>query len=311
MPWRRTRDPYSVWVSEIMCQQTRVETVIPFFERWMETFPTVQALAAASEQEVLAVWQGLGYYRRARFLHQGAKWVADHGYPTSAAEWRQVPGVGAYTAGAIASICLHEATPVVDGNVERVYARFCGSHESGATRTKSSWAWATEILTPATPGEWNQALMELGARVCTPQNPVCDRCPVRMECAACARGETALLPIKNVRRQNLEVVQTVVIELYGSEIAFVQYGAEDWWTGLHGFPQVNEPLLTDERLPRVRHQVTHHKIEFQPFLRRVSSRTPDRIWVEQDELGNLPVAAPFRKMLKTLFGEQAQLFPSI
>src|SRR5437868_1086101 len=131
LPWRSTSDPYAIWVSEVMLQQTQVATVLPYYERWMSRFPTVETLAAASEQDVLSLWQGLGYYRRCRMLLAGARWVAEHGIPQTAKDWMQAPGVGRYTASAIASIALGESVPVVDGNIERVFARLMGSSLSG------------------------------------------------------------------------------------------------------------------------------------------------------------------------------------
>jgi A/G-specific adenine glycosylase len=287
-----------------MCQQTRVETVLPYYEQWMHVLPSVELLALADEQSVLGLWQGLGYYRRAKNLHRGAKWVVENGFPLSAEEWRKVPGVGDYTAGAIASICFGEPSPVVDGNVERVFARFQGSHATESARKKLAWVWAHEVMTPQTPGEWNQGLMELGARICTPTGPKCDECPIRMECVALARGETALLPVKNARKETMDVEQKVLIEICEGELAFVQYGPGEWWTGLHGFPQVFETEPDDENLPPVRHQVTHHKIEFHPYVRRSATKSPDRRWVQVADLGKLPVAAPFRKMIKHLLAEK-------
>jgi A/G-specific adenine glycosylase len=201
LPWRRAKDPYAIWVSEIMLQQTRVAAVLDHYANWMRRFPTVQALAEAAEEEVLAAWSGLGYYRRARFLHKGAKAVVDaHGgeLPRAAAELRKLPGIGAYTSAAIASIAFGESVAVVDGNVERVLLRQAGAAEAGATagRTgnrdlslsaKEIQALASLLLAPSRPGDSNQAMMELGATVCLPRNPLCLQCPVQASCRT--RGE--------------------------------------------------------------------------------------------------------------------------
>ncbi len=187
LPWRRSQDPYAIWVSEIMLQQTRVATVIPYWQRWMAEFPTVQALAEAPSDAVLARWAGLGYYRRARNLHAGAKAVVGQfagAMPSRAADLRAVPGIGPYTAGAIASLAFAERTPLVDGNVARVLARIDAitSDIKSTSATKLCWQRAGELMTalPAdrTPGALNQALMELGALICTPGTPNCTQCPL-------------------------------------------------------------------------------------------------------------------------------------
>jgi len=185
LPWRRTRDPYAIWVSEVMLQQTRVETVVPYYERFLRAFPTPAALAEADASQVLAMWSGLGYYRRARLLHQGARAVAGRPMPTSARELLTVPGIGRYTAGAIASIAHGEVAPLVDGNVARVIARLFAlredvSHGAGRERV---WSLAAELLAEpdasADPGAFNQSLMELGARICVPREPRCSACPLQ------------------------------------------------------------------------------------------------------------------------------------
>src|SRR5438477_1446956 len=187
LPWRRTRDPYAIWVSEIMLQQTRVQTVIPYWERWMSRFPTVAALAHAPLDDVLAAWAGLGYYSRARNLHAGAQTVASKfagALPARASELRAVPGIGPYTAGAIASIAFGEKAPLVDGNVARVLARVYGIAEDikSSAGQRALWARAGELMAAlpasAAPGDLNQGLMELGATICAPAAPRCLTCPL-------------------------------------------------------------------------------------------------------------------------------------
>ncbi len=186
LPWRRTRDPYAIWLSEIMLQQTRVAAVLEHYRIFLERFPNIERLAAASEDAVLAAWSGLGYYRRARMLHRCAgEIVAQHGghFPVTAAFLRELPGIGRYTAAAIASIAFSEAVAVVDGNVERVLERVGGGNLSAA----ESWDRAQELLSTSRPGDFNQAMMELGATVCLPREPRCAACPVRALCATGAR----------------------------------------------------------------------------------------------------------------------------
>jgi A/G-specific adenine glycosylase len=191
LPWRASRDPYSIWVSEIMLQQTRVAVVIERYKEFLARFPSLVSLAAAPEQDVLALWSGLGYYRRARMLHKTAQFVAgNHGgkMPATAEELQQLPGIGAYTAAAIASIAHGERVAVVDGNVERVLCRMEGwGADGGATLRREIGHLAAQLVDPERPGDFNQALMELGATVCLPRNPNCTACPLVKDCAT--RGE--------------------------------------------------------------------------------------------------------------------------
>jgi A/G-specific adenine glycosylase len=203
LPWRRSRDPWAIWVSEIMLQQTRVDTVMPYFERFMARFPTPAALAEATEDEVLSAWSGLGYYRRARMLHAGARAVArsagDGGksaIPTDRDGLLELPGIGPYTAGAIASIAFGQAVGLVDGNVARVLARiFAIDDDMRRAGMRRAVRLAESLVDERDPGGWNQALMELGATVCTPRAPTCDRCPVRSSCIARAQERVHELPV--------------------------------------------------------------------------------------------------------------------
>ena len=201
MPWRNTRDPYAIWVSEIMLQQTQVATVIPYYERFLKAFPTPEALAKAPEQRVLKLWEGLGYYSRARNLHKAAKHItADHAgrLPATPEGLLSLPGIGRYTAGAIASIAFGLNEPVLDGNVMRVLSRLFNIHDvlQDTATQKSLWALAEKLLPAGRPGDFNQAMMELGAMVCTPRSPECDTCPLRARCRARKAGCQAELPNK-------------------------------------------------------------------------------------------------------------------
>jgi A/G-specific adenine glycosylase len=201
LPWRRSRDPYAVWISETMLQQTRVETVVPYYERFLETFPDVRALATADMDDVLGAWAGLGYYSRARNLRAAAREIAEvHGgrVPADAEDLRALPGIGRYTAGAVASIAFDRPEPVVDGNVARVLCRLLGIREDikRPQVEKRLWEEAAALARGSRPGDLNQALMELGALVCTPAEPRCPACPLAGECDAHRRGDAAELPIK-------------------------------------------------------------------------------------------------------------------
>lgn len=290
-----------------MAQQTQVGTVIPYWERWLVRFPSVEALAAADDANVLAQWQGLGYYRRARLFLAGARWVVEHGMPTTAGGWKAVPGVGAYTAGAIASIAFGDPAPLVDGNVERVYARLADDASADAALHRAAWRWAEANLHIPRPGDWNQALMELGATVCTPKNPACERCPLQGECLAFARGTQALRPAPAKRKDTVELRQAVWVPESEGMYGLRQIPAGEWWEGMWEFPRVslaNESALEEivgdgwrQEAGVVRHGVTHHKIEVRVSLVRVEVRSPVLSWFPEEALKELPIPTPQRRAL--------------
>ncbi|HSY78488.1 MAG TPA: A/G-specific adenine glycosylase [Verrucomicrobiae bacterium] len=222
LPWRRNKDPYRIWLSEIMLQQTRVAAVIPFYERFLENFPTITALAAAPEAEVLRLWAGLGYYSRARNLQSAAKEiVAKHGgeFPRSAEDTLALPGIGSYTAAAILSIAFGERHAVLDGNVARVIARLGAVHGDlrEGTRWQALQAAADSLLEPNAPSDWNQAMMELGAMICTPKSPQCLLCPVAEFCRARQLGLAEVIPEKRKKRatEEVELAAAVFIDKQG------------------------------------------------------------------------------------------------
>lgn len=205
LPWRGTGDPYRVWLAEILLQQTRVKAALPYYERFIKAFPTVSDLAAADEDRLMKLWEGLGYYSRARNLHKAAKIVVDEcggRFPRRAQDWQRLPGVGRYTAGAIASIVFGERVPVLDGNARRVLSRLFAVEEcvDVAETQRLLWRIAEMLVSPKAPGNFNQALMELGSRVCLPKAPHCDGCPVRKSCDAYALGRQASLPVRRANK---------------------------------------------------------------------------------------------------------------
>ncbi len=217
LPWRRTADPYRIWVSEVMLQQTQVGTVLPYYRRFLRAFPTVSALADAPIDRVLKLWEGLGYYRRAAHLHAAANVIARERagrLPRSAEQWGHLPGVGRYTAAAIASIAFGERVAVLDGNVKRVLARLLAVRASVDASATAAALWrAAERLVPARrPGEFNEAMMELGARICRPRHPRCPECPIRRQCDAHAEGLTDTLPIRDRRKRtpHYQIVAAVI-----------------------------------------------------------------------------------------------------
>jgi A/G-specific adenine glycosylase len=220
LPWRSHPSPYRTWVSEIMLQQTRVAAVLEHYRLFLEAFPDIVALAAAPEEKVLAMWSGLGYYRRARMLHRAAQMVVretDGQIPTTCEGLRRLPGVGRYTAAAIASIAYGEAVAVVDGNVERVLSRLDGQPR----QDERAWLRAEELLDRESPGDWNQAMMELGALVCTPTAPLCKVCPVRRWCMAPGA------PVGRPRLSRIRVKQWLALVEQGSKLLLVQRAADE------------------------------------------------------------------------------------
>jgi A/G-specific adenine glycosylase len=289
LPWRRQREPYAVWLSEIMLQQTRVDTVVPYFQRFLQRFPDVRALASADLDDVLHLWSGLGYYRRARQLHAAAREVTERFggvFPDGIAELRSLPGVGAYTAGAIASIAYGRREPLVDGNVARVLARLEAIDDpmGGSPATaRRLWAVAARLLPGERPGRFNEALMELGATVCTPREPRCDACPLSPFCAARAAGRERELPVTVARRATplIEAVSLVLTDGRG-RVLFARRREGGLFGGLWEPPMVEgvstpaaaRPLLAALGLPlgpllgrralrelgRVTHVLTHRRM---------------------------------------------------
>lgn len=249
LPWRGSCDPYRVWVSEIMLQQTRVAAVIAHYHEFLRRFPTVEKLARAREASVLAAWSGLGYYRRARMLHAAAKKIARElggSFPENSAGWRELPGIGRYTAAAIASIALGESVAVVDGNVERVLQRLLGRRMVG----EEIWQAATELLDRQRPGDFNQAMMELGATVCTPRAPACPTCPVVEICAT--RGEITG-SVKALRQKKREV--HYALDVRGGEVFLVQRARDArFMAGMWELPEVVSPVVGagEQQVPRAR-----------------------------------------------------------
>ncbi len=314
LAWRASDDLYPVLVSEVMLQQTRVSTVEPFFRRFIERFPDMHALAAASEQEVLAVWEGLGYYRRAINLRLAARRLAAGPAPHDAAGFRDLPGIGEYTAAAIASRVLGEPVAAVDANVRRVVARLFGIEESlqvspGRTAVREG---AALLMDARRPGDWNQAMMELGARVCVAGEPRCAECPVIEFCRAYAGGLTDRIPARSGSRVAIWLSHACAVLTDGKRVKLVQIGAGRWWSGLWEFPRTDvlhgeSALAAAQRaasavgvsvadggrlLPSVTHTVTHHRITLQPVLFRLA-HTP-RTWTRLEALADMPMPAPQR-----------------
>lgn len=321
LPWRATRDPYAVWVSEIMLQQTRVETVVPYYERFLARFPNPHSLAAADEDTVLSHWSGLGYYRRARLLHAGVREVvAQYGgaVPEDAEARRALPGVGRYTAGAIGSIAFDKPEPIVDGNVTRVLARLLRIDTPvGATATtKRLWEEAARLVPPERPGDFNQALMELGATVCTPRQPRCESCPLRRDCGAYAHAEVDALPVPKAKKAPVSKSLAAVVATSGRGAmrrVWLVKSDQALFGGLFGLPmsegEPREALreagvqarLQRESVGTVEHVLTHRKLKVTVY--RASGgrgeETDRRRAFRADELGEVGISTLTRKLLGT------------
>lgn len=259
LPWRGIHDPYRTWVSETMLQQTRVETVIGYYARFLQRFPTVAELAAAPEDDVLKMWEGLGYYSRARNLHKGAKQVVtEYGgvIPSSVEELRKISGIGPYTAGAIASIAFDQPVPAVDGNVIRVVSRLRGIRENvGVPSVRRALEGEAAALVPADrPGDFNQAVMDLGATICTPGTPSCEKCPLQAECDAYAAGDAEDLPVLP-RKNPPKVLDYTICLIFSGDRVLMRQRTEAMLRGLWVFPMI-EGTPTLRQLPSAVRKLT-------------------------------------------------------
>lgn len=298
LPWRQTNDPYAIWVSEIMLQQTQVATVIPYYERWLRAFPTVESLASADEDKLLELWQGLGYYRRARNLQAGARQVAAVGVPSDREGWRKVPGVGDYTSAAIASIAFGERCAVVDGNVERVYARVAADRAVGAELKRHSARWAQALIdsTHEPAGDVNQALMELGATVCKPRDPNCAVCPLQ-DCRARDLHAQDVFPVPTAKPKTVKLTRYLLGYTDGRTVALRRIPEGEWVSGMWEIPWTPEaPDDPYEFKGRHIHSVTHHRITL--HVLRMMEMPAEGTLFPLEALPALP--SPMRKAIEIL-----------
>ena len=332
LPWRQSLDPYAVWVSEMMLQQTQVATVIPYFERWMQRFPDVATLARAAESEVLHAWQGLGYYSRARNLQRAATlMVAEHAgrVPESVAELLALPGIGPYSAGAIASIAYGRAEPLVDGNVIRVLARLFAlrGDPNRAPLKAELWQLARSLVPAASPGDFNQALMELGATVCTPRGPRCSACPLSAHCEARAQGLVEILPELPARAKPTQVHMVAAVCTRAGRVLVTQLlPSAPRWAGMWLFPTAEvRPSETPEAavtravqeavglraqptgiLCVIRHTVTRFRITLDAYRTSTPSGAPktlgvaDFAWKRPNQLTELAMPKAHRAIANRL-----------
>ncbi|MBX3674669.1 MAG: A/G-specific adenine glycosylase [Burkholderiales bacterium] len=325
LPWQGARDPYRIWVSEIMLQQTQVATVIPYFERFMARFPDVEALARASEEEVMRHWSGLGYYARARNLHRGAQEVvARHGgrFPATAAEVEALPGIGRSTAAAILAFSTGARLAILDGNVKRVLARHFGVEGAvdSASVLRELWTLAESLLPARGIETYTQGLMDLGATVCGRSRPDCAACPVRDTCVALRDGRVAELPGRRPARaaRVREVAMLVVVS--GGEVLLEKRPGSGIWGGLWSLPEAPPSLdpvahaakalgvraVAAEALPPFRHAFTHFTLAVTPWLLRTGHRAArarepsGSTWLALGEVRSAALPAPVKRLLASL-----------
>jgi A/G-specific adenine glycosylase len=343
LPWRRSPDGYTVWVAEIMLQQTRMQTVLDYYRRWMELFPSLEVLAQADLQQVLQVWEGLGYYTRARNLHRAAQVVMEQYGGVIATERKaleRLPGIGRYTAAMIASVAYGKDEAALDGNIRRVYARLFNLEEPLGTTTaeKTLWAMAEELLPPGRAGDYNQALMDFGSAVCTPQTPACDTCPLNDLCAAYRLGVVAERPLrqpkKDLPRRN---VAAAIIEREDGRILLAQRPTQGLYGGLWEFPggkqepgevlpQTLQREIAEELGARIlvgtpfgvyEHTLTHFHMTLHAFLCHfVDGDQPQAleaqamVWVLPGEMEAYPMAKVDRQIASELMARLQQSTPS-
>ena len=337
LPWRRTTDPYAIWVSEIMLQQTRVETVIPYYTCWMDELPTIGSLVAADQDQVLKLWEGLGYYKRAHNLHKAAKIIVDSfdgNLPNNVKSLESLPGIGRYTAGAISSIAFDQPSPILDGNIKRVFTRlFNISTPLQISETeKELWRIAEDLLPEDNPGEFNQALMELGALICLPKTPVCDRCPLKDNCLAFQYQLQGDLPVRKEKSPVPHLQVTAAVIEKDGKVLLAKRPPEGLLGGMWEFPggkqESNETLpetlereikeeldatvQVGEHLGTYHHAYTHYKVTLHAFQCRLVSEKlnmiyhTDLAWESIDSLGSYPMGKLDRIIADQLKAESNQ-----
>ena len=338
IPWKRTSsgdrpapdqplDPYPIWIAEVMLQQTQLAVVLPYWHRWMAMFPTVEALAAASLEQVRLLWQGLGYYSRARRLHQAAQQISARSWPGDLEEWMALPGIGRTTAGSILSSAFNAPVPILDGNVRRVLARLRAHDRPPARDQALFWQWSHELLDPQRPRDFNQALMDLGATLCTPRQPLCDACPWQRHCAAYAAGEPSRWPVSEEHKPvPFQVIGVGVVLNADGEVLIDQRLEEGLLGGLWEFPggkqepgetieacitrELQEELAIEvtvgQELISVDHAYSHKRLRFVVHVCRWLSGEPKPLasqqvrWVLPDDLGNYAFPAANAKIIAAL-----------
>lgn len=336
LPWRETKDPYFIWLSEVMLQQTQVSTVIVYYERFIKAFPKIEDLAEADEELVFKLWEGLGYYSRASRLMQCARVLVEKyegDMPRTLEQMLKLPGIGPYTAGAILSIAFDEPVPAVDGNVFRVMTRRYGIFEDiQKPLTRKIVEAQVMRLIPQRAGDFNQGLMELGATICTPKNPKCNQCPWQAGCFAYSSDSVEQLPVKEAKVKPLKQTQLVAVVINDEGVLFEKRGVEGLLSSLWGFPTVlyeenicqQSPIdfLTENLseqydmkvrngnyMGRVRHVFTHRIWEMEIYTFKTDERPqidmPQLVWLKKDAFNDVTIPTAYMKIIKLVFSNKA------
>lgn len=323
LPWRNSKNPYFIWISEVVLQQTRVEQGAPFFHRLIDAFPSVEALAAATEQEVLTVWKGLGYYSRARNLHKAAQQVMtlhDGVFPRDFLDLKKLPGVGDYTAAALSSICFNQAIAAVDGNVIRVVSRLLDLSDPVETSqtSRAITEFANEILSPIRPGDFNQAMMDFGSMVCTPKSPSCASCPLAPVCLARIDNTQHLRPVKKPKKKAVIRFLLFKVQLQQGKIRMVQQQKGSIWENLFLFPfeefSSEAAFLTgisqESRVINDRsiHVLSHQRLHYAVVLSHDPAPVDHGFWFSRDELYDVPTPILVPRILTRVENQLAPLF---
>lgn len=326
LPWQGSRDPYRIWVAEIMLQQTQVTAVIPYFQRFIERFPDLTALAGAQEDEVLALWSGLGYYARARNLHRAAQTVvSDHGgvFPSEPEAVLALPGIGRSTAAAICAFAYGTRVPILDGNVKRVLARHFGVEGFPGERAVEAalWRLAESLLPERDIEAYTQGLMDLGATVCVRAKPRCGACPLRDSCVALREGRTATLPAPRPARALPQRHTTMLVLLSQGEVLLEKRPAPGIWGGLWCFPEVDGERIDQEclvrfgltptsqrRLDEIEHGFTHFRLRITPVLAHADGQPalsePGRIWIKPEDARGAAIPVPVRRIIEVVIRDR-------
>lgn len=323
LPWRDSKNPYFIWISEVVLQQTRVEQGAPFFHRLIEAFPSVEALAAATEQEVLTVWKGLGYYSRARNLHKAAQQIitAHSGvFPREFLALKKLPGVGEYTAAALSSICFNQAIAAVDGNVIRVVSRLLDLSDpvESSQTARSITEFANEILSPTRPGDCNQAMMDFGSMVCTPKSPSCASCPLATVCLARINNTQHLRPVKKPKKKAINRFLLFKVQLQEGKIRMIQQQKGSIWENLFLFPFdefsseaaflariSQESLMINDRAI---HVLSHQRLHYAVVMTQEHTPASREFWFSREELYDLPTPILVPRILTRVENQLAPLF---
>ncbi|MCO5142006.1 MAG: A/G-specific adenine glycosylase [Oligoflexia bacterium] len=325
LPWRISQDPYRVWISEIMLQQTRVEAVIPYYERFLSHFPTVKDLANAQEDQVTNLWVGLGYYSRARNLHSCAKEVMDRfqgKFPNTKDELLSLPGIGPYTASAIASICFEQKIGAIDGNLERVIARLLSLTVNPKKEGKEIIQdFANNLVSIGEPGSINQAFMDLSSAICKPKNPNCNDCPIQKYCLGFQKNIQQTIPIKEIKKEKVEIQAYGFILVRNQKILLAKRAKKEWLAGMWDIPwnislesqKEISKIVKEKKSCTVNRTITHHKIAFSVYalpsaqnleekiIKKVSSPVECYRWFRLQELEGIHLPKPTEKALGQLW----------